>query len=186
MATPGKITRLLALARQGNQAAKQELMELIKPELDKIASRILSREYNGNSMETSDLVNELYLRLKFELTAFNDSAHFKAYSAWMMHNCLVSRARRRIRRGKREDLEEIQSALPDEASQRVTKLAYELARLGDLVKELNRIDPRAAQVVVYKKGGMTNDEIAEALSISLATVKREWQSARAFLVSKLG
>ncbi len=97
-----------------------------------------------------------------------------------------SRARRRLRRGKHEDLDDIQSVLPDEASQRVTKLAYELARLGDLVKELNRVDPLAAQVVVYKKGGMTNEEIAEALGISLAKVKREWQSARAFLISKIG
>ncbi|NOT62084.1 MAG: sigma-70 family RNA polymerase sigma factor [Acidobacteria bacterium] len=185
-ATPGKITRLLARARQGDKAAEQQLLELLQPELDKIASRILSREYHGSSLETHDLVSELYLKLRLDATDFNDRVHFKSYAARLMHHCLIDRARRRIRRGPRENLEDIQNGLVDEGSQRVTARAYELARLGELVNELNRLDARAAQVVVFKQGGMTNEEIAEALGVSLVTVKRTWKSARAFLLSKLG
>lgn len=107
---PGEITLLLAKARNGDKIAENRLADLLMPELQRMASRILSREYRGATMETGDLVNEIYLKARPDLKTFNDSSHFKAYVARAMHNLLIDRARRIITRekhlGRRADFED--------------------------------------------------------------------------------
>src|SRR5215475_11557198 len=107
---PGEITQLLEKARNGDKQAENRLAELIMPELKKLASFILSREYRGNTMETGDLVNAIYLKLRPDVKTFNDSVHFKSYAARAMHNYLIDKARRVIQRekhlGQRADFEE--------------------------------------------------------------------------------
>src|ERR671925_516722 len=97
---PGEITQLLAKARNGDKSAEDRLAELLLPELERMASVILSREYRGHTMETGDLVNEIYLKASPALKTFNDSAHFKAYAARAMHNLLIDRARKYLTREK--------------------------------------------------------------------------------------
>src|SRR5262245_36529755 len=97
---PGEITILLGRARAGDKLAENRLVDLLMPELKRMASVILSREYRGATMETGDLVNEIYLKASPGLKSFNDSAHFKAYVARAMHNLLIDRARRVLTREK--------------------------------------------------------------------------------------
>ena len=187
--TPGEITELLIRVRQGDRQAEDALAELIKPELDQMASIILRHEYRGYTMETGDLVNDIYLKLKPGLRDYNDSTHFKAYAAWLMHRHLISRARKRLveakHYGQRAPLEHAELvAGTDEAA--AIEFALLLDRFGQAVAELKEKDERAAQVVVLKLGGLTHEEIAHTLDISLSTVKREWNPARAWIATRLG
>jgi RNA polymerase sigma factor (TIGR02999 family) len=184
---PGEITQLLAKARNGDKLAENRLADLLMPELQRMASRILSREYRSATMETGDLVNEIYLKASPALKTFNDSSHFKAYVARAMHNLLIDRARRIIARekhlGRRADFEDARHVAQGEAS---VDLATQIAALGKATQELEADDPRAVQVVILKNGGLTNEEIAEALGMDISTVKRDWRAARAYLAARLG
>lgn len=186
---PGEITLLLAKARNGDKLAENQLAELLMPELQRMARHILSREYRGATMETGDLVNEIYLKSSPALKTFNDSTHFKAYVARAMHNLLIDRARRIITRekhlGKRADIEDarLESHGDGEAS---VEHAMQMAALGKRLQELEAEDPRAVQTVILKRGGLTNEEIAEALGVGVGAVKRDWRAARAYLKARLG
>ena len=186
---PGEITLLLAKARNGDKLAENRLADLLMPELRRMASVILSREYRGSTMETGDLVNEIYLKASPALKTFNDSSHFKAYVARAMHNLLIDRARRVIARekhlGRRADFEDARLVAHDDGEASVDR-AMQIAELGRTVQELEADDPRAVQVVILKNGGLTNEEIAEALGVDVSTVKRDWRAARAYLAARLG
>jgi len=187
---PGEITLLLEKARKGDKLAENRLADLLMPELKRMASVILSREYRGNTMETGDLVNEIYLKARPGLKTFNDSAHFKAYAARAMHNLLIDRARRIISRekhlGRQADFEDAQRVADHDDGAVSVDRAMQIARLGKAVQELEVEDPRAVQVVILKNGGLTNEEIAEALGVHVSAVKRDWRAARAYLASRLG
>ena len=187
---PGEITLLLEKARNGDKIAENRLADMLMPELQRIASVILSREYRGNTMETGDLVNEIYLKARPDLKTFNDSVHFKAYVAWAMHNLLIDRARRIITRdkhlGQRAEFEDAQRVAHGGDGEASVERAMLIANLGKTIKELEAEDPRAVRVVILKTGGLTNEEIAEALSVDISTVKRDWRAARAYLVARLG
>jgi RNA polymerase sigma factor (TIGR02999 family) len=183
MDNPGEITSLLAKVRKGEKHAENRLADLLMPELQRMASRILSREYRGNTMETGDLVNEIWLKASSTLKTFKDRTHFKAYVAWKMHKILIDRARKIITRekhlGRRADTEDTQlvargagDALVEQAMQRIA--------IGKVTE-----DPRAVQVVILKSGGLTYEEIAEDLGVSVSTVKRDWRAARAYLADRI-
>jgi len=186
---PGEITLLLAKARNGDKLAENRLADLLMPELRRMAGVILSREYRGSTMETGDLVSEIYLKASPALKTFNDSSHFKAYVARAMHNLLIDRARRVIARekhlGRRADFEDARLVAHDDGEASVDR-AMQIAELGRTVQELEADDPRAVQVVILKNGGLTNEEIAEALGVDVSTVKRDWRAARAYLAARLG
>ena len=186
---PGEITQLLEKARNGDKQAENRLAELIMPELKKLASFILSREYRGNTMETGDLVNAIYLKLRPDVKTFNDSAHFKAYAARAMHNYLIDRARRVIHRekhlGERAAFEEAERFTKDADGDESVERATQLVALAKALQELRESDERAAQIVVLRMGGLTNEEIAVALGLGERTVIRDWRSARALIVSRL-
>src|SRR5262245_34410185 len=186
---PGEITQLLEKARNGDKLAENRLADLLMPELQRMASRILSREYRSATMETGDLVNEIYLKASPALKTFNDSSHFKAYVARAMHSLLIDRARRIITRekhlGRRADFEDARQA-PHGDGEASADRAMQIAALGKAMRELEADDPRAVQVVILKNGGLTNEEIAESLGVDVSTVKRDWRAARAYLASRLG
>lgn len=189
MDNPGEITLLLAKARNGDKLAENLLAERLAPELRRIASVILSREYRGATMETGDLVNEIYLRASPALKTFNDSTHFKAFVARAMHNLLIDRARRIITRekhlGRQADFEDARLAAHGDGDATIDR-ALQIAALGKAMEELEAEDPRAVQVVTLKNGGLTHEEIAEALGVDVSTVKRDWRAARAYIASRLG
>lgn len=186
---PGEITLLLAKARNGDKLAENRLADLLMPELRRMAGVILSREYRGSTMETGDLVNEIYLKASPALKTFNDSSHFKAYVARAMHSLLIDRARRIIARekhlGRRADFGDARLVADGDGKASVDR-AMQIAALGRTVQELEADDPRAVQVVILKNGGLTNEEIAEALGVDVSTVKRDWRAARAYLAARLG
>jgi RNA polymerase sigma factor (TIGR02999 family) len=153
------------------RAARERLAALMKPELDRLASRFLRQESPGHGLETGDLVDEIYLKLQPEIRSFNDSVHLKAYAAWLMRRKLIDLARKRASRGHEVSLEGHDAASYDRA--------IWLLELEEALAKLREVDDRAAQVVVLRfYGGLTWEEIAAALTVNVSTAKRDWKMAR--------
>lgn len=173
-----RMTQLLERARAGEAEAAERLAELILPELKQIASRLLRTEHPGRTLQTGDLVNEIYIRLDPRQRSYKDRIHFKAYAARLMRWELIDRARQKRRRGRRVDLEEARIVSGDRSE--------EFLRLEDALHGLEQIDAPLARIVELKFfGGLTIDEIAEATGRSPDQIKRDWRTARAFLQKEL-
>jgi RNA polymerase sigma factor (TIGR02999 family) len=181
------ITRLLEHWRSGDLSARDQLVTLLYDELRVLARRQLRSERPGQTLQTADLVNELYLKLLgAEEPAFNGRAHFLGVAAHVMRRILVDHARRRnaAKRaaGQRVEVTDI-DALPVLAH---GPPAVDVLALDTALLSLQQVDPRAAQLVELRHfGGLTWDECAETLGISPATAKRDWTIARAFLLKEL-
>ena len=175
----GEITQLLHRSREGDEQAKQRLFQIMLPDLERLASSYLRGEKAGRTMQTGDLVNELYLKIGATLRDYKDRTHFKAYAAWKMRRLLIDKAREKRSRGQRVEVSE-----SDGVSH---KAAVEALALDEALSLLGENDPRAARVVELKFfGGLTVEEIALELNLSEKTIKNDWRFARAFLKSKLG
>jgi RNA polymerase sigma factor (TIGR02999 family) len=176
----GDVTRLLAGVAAGEEGAADRLFSLVHGELRLLAERQLGRGCGGASIQTTDLVNEAYLRL-FGRTgiAWEGRAHFYFAAARAMRDILVERARRRgamKRGGDRNrvglDLENLMSSDPH---RNILDVHEALQRLQDH-------DARCAQVVLLRFfGGFTHEQVAEATGLSVATARREWEYAKAWL-----
>lgn len=178
-ARPGEITILLRRLRDGDSEAEERLAALILPELRCIASRILRHERPGQTLQTADLVNEVYLKARPQLTSYNDSVHFKAYVAKKMRWLLIDRARSKSHQGQRVEIEEGDASADRQKVEMLLALEASLAALKAKF-------PRAAQVVELRfYGGLTHKEAADALKVSEKTVKEDWRFAKAFLKTKL-
>lgn len=178
------LTSLLNRMRQGDQQAGNEAIALVYAELHRIASREMRHEREGHLLQTTALVNEAYLRLLGSRSVeIQDRAHFFALASKQMRRILIDHARsenaqRRGGQAIRLDLDRV--ALPS-ASQSV-----DLLLLNEALEELERIDPRAAQVVELRYfGGYTDHEVVEALGSSLSTVRRDWEFARSWLFDRM-
>jgi len=185
-----EITALLKAWGAGDQAALGRLVPLVYSELHRMARRHMRNERPGNSLQTTALVNQAYLRLVDVRNAgWNDRVHFFAVSAQVMRRILVDAARARAsgKRGgqfKRADhstafnLDE----LPDLGPQR----AEELTALDDALNALAQFDARKAKVIELRFfGGLSVEETAGALRISPQSVMRDWKLARAWLMREL-
>ncbi len=179
-----EITKLLQAWRKGDEEALEHLWELVYGRLSRLAATYLRRERGGHTLETGALVNEVFLRLaKQNRVQWQDRAHFFALSASMMRRILVDHARR-SQAFKRSH------GLPTVCLQELDGLSAEghpdLIRLDDALLDLEAEDPKLAKLVVMRYfGGLTRDEIAEALAISTTTVARQWRTARAWLFAYL-
>lgn len=182
-----KITGLLKAWVGGDAAAQAELMPLVYNEL-----RYLARYYRrnvgaGNTIQTTALVHEAYLRLiDIDSVEWHDRVHFFAVSAQLMRRILVdtARARSALKRGGRAgtiDLTDLDQ-LPAPQSDR----AADLIALDEALTNLAKMDTRRAQVVELRVfGGLTVKETAEVLSLSPQTVLRDWRLAKAWLLREL-
>lgn len=183
---PASITDLLHAHRAGDEVALHELAPLVYDELHQIAHRQLSRESPGRTLQTTGLVHEAFAKLiGLRRIEFSDRTHFYALSARLMRQILTDYAKKRRtlkRRGDHVPLRE------DEAPGR-TDGELTMEALIDLDRALDRLASRSerqARVVECRfYAGMTVDETAEALEVSKATVKRDWQVARAWLNREL-
>jgi RNA polymerase sigma factor (TIGR02999 family) len=169
----------------GDRAAFDRLVPVVYEELRRLAARQMRRERAGHSLQTTALVNEAYLRLVDSRNVRpRDRSHFLAIAATAMRRLLIDRAR--ARRTAKRAAGASATALeepPDPASQR----AGDLVALDDALRELAALDPRKERVVELKYfGGLTNEETAEALDVSVATVKRDWNEARIWLRRSMG
>ena len=174
---------LLAAWREGDHAARDRLVAMVYPELRAIARRQLSNERGDHTLQPTALVNEAYMRLgRLERIDWQDRVHFVRMAARLMREILVDHARRHAA-GKRDGGERVPLTQLDAAApaDEVDVIALDAA-----LERLAEVDPARARLVELRYfGGLTIEETAEALSISPATAKRHWQSARAWLFEAL-
>jgi RNA polymerase sigma factor (TIGR02999 family) len=159
-------------------------MPLVYGELRRVASQMLRHERPGHSLQSTALVHEAYLRLAAGGDpAFENRQHFFAVAALLVRRVLVDHARYagRQKRGGGET-----PVALSEIGDVVSAKPLDLVRLDDALEALRRMDPRQCRVVEMKFfGGLENQEIADALGISINTVKRDWATARAWLLHEL-
>jgi RNA polymerase sigma factor (TIGR02999 family) len=182
--TPKEITQLLRAWSEGDGAALDKLIPLVYEELRRAAKRSMRRERAGHTLQTAALVNEVYLRLiDAKNVRWQDRAHFFAISAQLMRRVLVESARRRrqIKRGG-----EARQVSLDEALVIGQEQGADLVALDDALMELAKLNSRQSRVVELRFfGGLTEEEIAEALKVSPRTVRNDWRVARAWLYREL-
>lgn len=179
-----EITGLLVSWRQGDDDALVALMPMVYRRLKEIASYLMRGERKDQTLETTALVHEAYLRLiQIERIDWKDRVHFFAMCARIMRRVLVDRARYHCRdkRGRRP--QRMESAYLRQLS---NERAPDLVALDEALRELSRFDAQMAEVVELRFfGGLDRDDIAEVLGISSATVTRRWRSARTWLIHYL-
>lgn len=178
------LTELLHDWREGDKAALDRLTPIVYDELRRIAHRYVQRERAGHTLQTTALVNEAYLRLAGQQKVdWQNRAHFFAVSAQVMRHILIDHARRR-RYAKHGG--EIQQVPLEDASVMTEQRATELIALDEALDELAKFDPRKSRVVELRYfGGLSLEETAEVLKISLMTVRRDWRAAKAWLYKKV-
>jgi len=174
-----EITTLLAAMRNGDSTAMDRLFPLVYREFHERAHRQLAQRRSGDTLSTTALVHETYLKLVGSSNqSYNDRIHFFAVASRAMRQILVDYARRFATRsrgdGRVVTLEPDALGNPDRAD--------ELVALDEGLEQLERLDPRLVRIVELRFfGGLSVEEAADALGISPRTVKRDWQKARAFL-----
>ena len=178
------ITDLLLAWSEGDPSALERLTPLVYKELHRLAHRYLNREYSDNSLQTSALVNEAYVRLiDWKNARWQNRAHFFGVAARLMRRILVdfARTRRAARRGggvRRVLLQEDAIVLEEHAA--------DFLALDEALQKLAMLDPRKSQIVELRFfGGLSVEETAEVLKISPRTVMREWSLSRAWLYREL-
>ena len=159
-------------------------MPLVYAELHRIAHRYMSREKQGQTLQTTALVNEAYIRLVgVKDVTWQDRAHFFAVSAQMMRRIIVDAARTRLRdkRGGAAARLSLDAALEAQAPQ-----DRELVAVDEALEELVRFDPRRARVIELRFfGGLSVEETAVVLKISPQSVMRDWRLAKAWMAIEL-
>jgi RNA polymerase sigma factor (TIGR02999 family) len=177
------VTRLLRQLRLGDQDAAGKLISAVYGELRQMAGRAMRNERPGHTLQPTALVHEAFLKLAGGAgVEWRDRAHFFGVAARLMREILVDYARKR-------------SAAKRGSGARITldeSLLISEDRLGDViamdevVKRLEALDPRQGRIVELRFfGGLSVEEVAEVMQISTPTVKREWQSAKAWLHREL-
>ncbi|MGE5325944.1 MAG: sigma-70 family RNA polymerase sigma factor [Deltaproteobacteria bacterium] len=170
--------------RNGNQEAGKKLFEASYQELRRLAAWSLQRERPNHTLQPTALVNELYLKLfAGEPVEWRNRAHFFAVAAQQMRRILIDHARARLA-GKRGG-GNARLSMTD-ANGVAAPRAEELLELDEALRRLEELDQRSARAVELRFfGGLTEAEAAEVLDISVATLKRDWEFARAWLIDQL-
>ncbi len=180
----GEVTRLLGELRAGKQDAEPQLLALLYDDLRRLAASYLRRERPDHTLQPTALVHEAYLRLVDQPEQnWQNRAHFLGISAHIMRQILVDHARKRYaakRGGREQPLTLDESVLPG------TQRPEELIALNEALVRLEAFDKRQSQVVELRFfGGMTEEEISHVLGISVRTIKRDWNVARAWLYTEM-
>ena len=178
------ITRMLDELRAGRRDVEPRLIEAVYPELRRIAAHYMEGERAGHTLQPTALVNEAYLELVGKVDIdWRNRSHFFGVAAQLMRRILVNYARQKKaqkRDGKRQRVELTDAlAVAEDRLDEIIAIDTALDRLGEW-------DPRQAKIVELRFfAGLTEDETAQALSISPRTVKREWTVAKAWLYTEL-
>jgi RNA polymerase sigma-70 factor (ECF subfamily) len=179
-----KITSLLNEAKDGRKSALDELLPLVYSELKRIAGKQLSFERPNHTLQATALVNEAYMVLVNQHSVdWQNRLHFFSIASEAMRRILVNHAvaRKAQKRGDGATLLSI-----DEVISFPQKQDVDLIMLDEALTRLQEMDEQQAKLVEMKFfGGLTNEEIADFLGVSVSTVKREWASARAWLLAEL-
>jgi len=177
-------TQLLRAWADGDSEALQQLTPHVYRELRRVAAHLLQNERPGYSLQSTDLVHEVYLRLvNARELDWQHRAHFFAVAATLMRRILLDRARRRaaVKRGGKAQPLDLTKTL-DVAQAK----ARELVALDDALNALAEVDPRKSRIVELRFfGGLSVKETAEVVKVSSDTVMRDWKMARAWLLTEL-
>lgn len=178
------VTTLLIDWSQGDRSALDRLMPLVYDELHHLASRYMSHEHPGHTLQSTALVHEAYLKLiDQQRVQWRNRAQFYGVAAQMIRRILVDHARtaKAQKRGG-----EARKLSLDETAGVPERRDLDLIALDDAMGALARLDPQQSRVIELRFfGGLTVEETAEALDISPATVKRDWVTAKAWLFREL-
>lgn len=184
MSSAGEITRQLEALRLGDRKAESRLAELVYDELHARAYQYMRRERADHTLQPTALVHEAFIKLLHgQKVEWQSRAHFLAVACTVMRRILVDHARRH-RAGKRPDGKQ-QVELNEQHGANRPGIEEFLA-LDEALTRLSNMDARQGRMVeLIYFGGLTEEETAEAIGVSVRTVKREWASARAWLQSEL-
>jgi RNA polymerase sigma factor (TIGR02999 family) len=178
-----RISLLLDEWGKGDERALGELMPLVYDELRRMARNHIRRQA-GHTFQTTELLHETYLKLaKNDQQNFQNRAHFFGVATTAMRHILVdyARSKQSLKRGGWQE----KISFPDNVADTNTESAQVVA-LDDALKLLAELDKRKSRVVELKYfGGLTNEETAEVLEVSVETVKRDWRFARTWLLREL-
>jgi RNA polymerase sigma factor (TIGR02999 family) len=177
------LAALLPASREGDAEAFAEAYSLAYDELRRLARRQLGGAPRGRTLVTTVLVNEAFMKLVRRPVEVQDRAHFFALAARAMRQIIVDHARKRGAHKRGGD--RFPTSLDADAIA-IEEVAQELVDIDDALGRLQQVDPRLAQIVEWRFfGGMTDDEVGDALGITARTVRRDWQKAKAFLYREL-
>ncbi len=179
------VTQLLNAIERGERQAAEQLLPLVYAELRQLAAQRLLRETPGQTLQATALVHEAYVRLVGDEQAerWDHRGHFFAAAAEAMRRILIENARRKqsLKRGgqmERVDLDNAEPAARDRDE--------ELLALDEALQKFATLDPRKAELVQLRYfGGLTSEQAAKVLGISVATAERDWTYARAWLRCEL-
>ena len=182
--SPEELTLLFQSWEEGNREALNRLIPLVYQELHRLASRCMSREEPGHTLQTSALIHEAYLKLVDQRQVhWQNRAHFMAIAARLMRRILVDHARekhRQKRGGGARPLSLENCELPHATA------SSEMVALNAALTSLEKIDPRKCRVVELRFfAGLTAEETAEVLKVSVNTILRDWNMAKAWLFREI-
>lgn len=179
-----EITQLLQAWRQGDERALDKLTPQVYRELHRAARRCMSGERDGHTLQTTALINELYLRLSnLKPIDWRNRAHFFALCARQMRRILTDQARARQSHKRGDGAKAISL---DDALIISPEPTADLVAVDDALNQLAKVDDRKSQVVTMRFfGGLSVEETAEVLKVSPETVARDWRLAKAWLMREL-
>jgi RNA polymerase sigma-70 factor (ECF subfamily) len=180
-----QVTQLLKQWQEGSNDALEALMPLVYKELKRLAGSYLRRERPDHTLQSAALVNEAYLRLVDQnQTHWQNKAHFYGIAAQMMRRILADHARGHNAAKRGSGMPELEL---DEAIAPAQSRSLDLVDLEEALQKLERLDPQQGRIVELRFfSGLSIEDTANVLSISPATVKRDWAAARAWLFREVG
>jgi len=182
--SPTDVTQLLLDWNAGDQNALSRMMPLVYEELRRMAARQLRRERTDHTLQPTALVNEAWLRLiDWQNIQWQNRAHFFGLAGQIMRRILVDFARARDREKRGGDALRVSLS---EAANAPSERSAELVALDDALQTLEKLAPRQARMVELRFfAGLSDEESAEALNVSVGTVRRDWSLAEAWLFREL-
>jgi RNA polymerase sigma-70 factor, ECF subfamily len=181
---PNEVSQLLRAWREGDQSAMDRLMPMVYGELRRLAKSHMRRERADRTLQTTELIHEVYLRLiDANQLSLENRRHFFAVASRLMRQVLVDLARERNSRKRGAAAQQVSL---DEAMVVSKQRDEGLLALDEALRSLAVFDARKSQVVELRFfGGLSVEETAEALSVSVETVHRDWRLAKSWLMRRL-
>lgn len=177
-----EVTQLLVAWGDGDRSALDKLLPLVEGELHRLAHRYMSHERQDHTLQTTALVNEAYMKLIDQRVDWQNRAHFFGIAAQIMRRILIDHARKHLgpRHGGGNTISLDKAAIVSD------ERASELVALDEALTSLAKVDERKGRIVEMRYfGGLSVDETATVLGVSVDTVTRDWRRAKAFLRREL-
>lgn len=180
---PGSVTKLLKDWRSGNQEALDQLTPLVYDELRRLADAYMKRERAGHTLQATAIVHEAYVRLIDMDVPWEDRAHFFSVAARLMRRILVDHARQRAtnRRAGTHTVFELQ----DHDAQ-TEEIGFDIVEIDNALNKLSEMDPRLARMAeIHYFAGLSSEETAATLGISVASLQRDLRVVKAWLLKAI-